>query len=65
MIITKRKGIVETLMQRDDLTREEAMEVVQELQDNLSELLANGEMDEAYNICEQVGLEPDYLDDLI
>jgi len=52
------------LMRRDDLTEEEAEDLIQEARDDMNERLANGEM--PYDICEEwFGLEPDYLFDLI
>jgi hypothetical protein len=58
------KNLVETLMDRDKLTREEAEKQVADVRESLMERLANGEMPD--DICEEeFGLEPDYLMDLI
>ena len=53
------------LMERDDLTANEADNIIADLKDQLYEDLADGDLDSAYHICEEVGLEPDYLLDLI
>ena len=59
----ERKSLIETLMERDDMTREEAVEIVNECRAELHERLANGEM--PYYILEEwFGLEPDWLDEL-
>jgi hypothetical protein len=56
--------IVQILMERDDMTEEEAQELFDEAKDDLNERLGRGEM--PFDICEEYfGLEPDYLDDLV
>lgn len=57
-------SIVETLMQRDGLTREEAQEIKDELREQAMEYVAAGDIMSAMDIMYEVGLEPDYLDDL-
>jgi hypothetical protein len=58
--------IISILMRRDKFTREEAEEQVQEAKKELQMLLDNGDLNEAYDICETwFRLEPDYLDDLM
>jgi hypothetical protein len=58
--------IIKILMRRDKFTREEAEDQVQEAKKELQMLLDNGDLNEAYDICETwFGLEPDYLDDLL
>lgn len=60
-----RKGIRETLMERDGISAEEADDLIAEAIEDFQECLLNGEIDEAENICViHFGLEPDYLDDL-
>jgi hypothetical protein len=58
--------IIKILMRRDKFTHEEAEDQVQEAKKELQMLLDNGDLNEAYDICETwFGLEPDYLDDLL
>lgn len=59
-----RSSIVKVLMERDNLTEEEAIAQVEECKADLQDRLADGEM--PYDICEEYfGLEPDYLDELM
>ena len=59
-----RNSIVQVLMNRDGLTKEEAQDKFNECKAEMNERLANGEM--PYDICEEFfGLEPDYLDEMI
>ncbi len=58
--------IKEILMRRDELTEEEAKSEIEEAKRGLADYLRNGEMELAYNICEEYfGLEPDYIDELM
>ena len=57
-------SIVETLMKRDGLERWEAEEIKEELRNQALAYLADGDMMSAMDIMYEVGLEPDYLDDL-
>lgn len=57
-------SIVETLMKRDGLERWEAEEIKDELRNQALAYLADGDMMSALDIMYEVGLEPDYLDDL-
>lgn len=58
--------IIKILMRRDEMTREEAEDQIQEARKELQMLLDDGDLEEAYDICETwFGLEPDYLDDLL
>ena len=58
------KNLVDTLVERDGITKEEAEKQVADVRESLMERLADGEMPD--NICEEeFGLEPDYLMDLI
>lgn len=57
-------SIVETLMKRDGIERWEAEEIKTELRNQALAYLADGDMMSALDIMYEVGLEPDYLDDL-
>ena len=56
--------VIEILMRRDGLTRQEAITVIREFQEDAEEGMAKGEDPEEL-LMEQLGLEPDYLFDLI
>jgi len=59
-------NIKQILMNRDGLTESEALSLIGEAREEMSQLLEEGRMDEAYEICgDYFGLEPDYLDELI
>jgi len=56
--------IKEILMKRDNLSPQEADELIEQATDDMHERLAAGEM--PHDICmEWFGLEPDYLMELI
>ena len=57
-------SIVETLMKRDGLERWEAEDIKDELRQQALAYLAEGDIISAMDIMYEVGLEPDYLDDL-
>lgn len=57
-------SIVETLMKRDGLERWEAEEIKSELRNQALAYAASGNAWAALDIMYEVGLEPDYLDDL-
>ena len=59
------RSIVETLMKRDGLERWEAEEIKEELRNQALSYLAEGDIMSAMDIMYEVGLEPDYLDDLL
>ena len=59
-----RKSIRQTLMERDGLTAEEADHQVQALQESFNERIAEGDLAGAEEVMDEVGLEPDYLDEL-
>ena len=59
-----RNDIVKTLMKRDGITEREAIEQVGMLQDELYDCLEADDFSGVMNVCEMVGLEPDYLDEL-
>lgn len=57
--------IEDVLVARDGCTPEEADSITRELAVDLREAIENGDFEEAFNICEMVGLEPDYLEQLL
>jgi hypothetical protein len=60
------KSIKDILVERDGLSESEALELIQNAREELQDLLIEGRMEEAENICEEhFGLEPDYLMELI
>ncbi len=62
----KRETLQKTLMQRDNLSAEDAEVLISEAQDQLDMYLAEGDLDSAHDVCSEFfGLEPDYLEDLI
>lgn len=58
-------SIVETLMERDNLERCEAEDIKDELKNQALAYLAEGDIMSAMDIMYEVGLEPDYLEDLL
>lgn len=64
---TTKQGVTNILMERDGLSLEEARKQVQEVQDSITLLLEqDGSLEEAETIIrEELGLEPDYLDDFL
>ena len=59
-------SIKQILMQRDGLSAEEAEELIIEARNDMNYMLENGDVDGAYNVCQDhFGLEPDYLDELM
>ncbi len=59
-----RKTIVQVLMDRDGLTKEEAVKEVQDCKEELFDRLESG--GDPSDICEEwFGLEPDYLMELM
>ena len=58
------RSILEILMNRDGMTREDAQDLINEAKEDLNQRLAAGEIPE--DICEEwFGLEPDYIFDLV
>ena len=53
------KSLIETLIERDDLTKNEAQELI----DDMNDRMHNGEDPE--ELLYEIGLEPDYLFDLL
>ncbi len=58
-------SIATVLMERDGMTQEEADARVESLREEMFDLISDGNTEEAYYIMEEVGLEPDYLEELI
>lgn len=62
----ERLSIKETLMRRDGMDAQDAEDIIAEAKEALQEYLAEGDMNSAYDVCEEFfGLEPDYLDEFI
>lgn len=58
--------IVSIIMRRDDMTREEAEELVEEARQAMLEVAEEGSLDEAEEIMmDYLGLEMDYIVDLL
>jgi len=54
------------LIERDQMTPEQADSLIKEAVDDLSTRLEEGEIQSAYDICmEHFGLEPDYLEEML
>lgn len=59
-----RKTLKEVLMDRDEMTEEEAEQEIEAARKDMYQRLEDGEM--PHDICEEwFGLEPDYIDDLM
>ena len=60
------KTIKQTLIERDNITPEEADELIAEAKAQFEVYLANNDYMSAEDICnEYFGLEPDYLDEFL
>lgn len=58
--------IINILIKRDNMTRFEATELISQAQQAFNEYMNDGDLDSAYNICEEFfGLEPDYMEAFI
>ena len=58
--------IVRILMQRDGLSKSEAIETVKNFMEENSQLIENGDYDALEEaLMGDLGLEPDYIEDLI
>lgn len=58
--------LVKVLMRRDGMTKEEAMQEVEEAKEAMYEYIEDGDYESAYDIMEEFfGLEPDYISYLI
>lgn len=54
--------IVQVLMERDDMSREDAQDLFDQAQVQFYEYMEDGEESAAYDICSEFfGLEPDYI----
>jgi len=61
-----RKGIVETLMKRDGISREEAQEQINICRQHCMDAIDEGDISAPEEIIEDdLGLEPDYLDEIL
>ncbi len=61
-----RQSLQEVLIERDGLTQEQADQAVQAARKQLNQLVEEGDIYSAYEICaDKFGLEPDYLEDLM
>jgi hypothetical protein len=57
--------IVSLLMERDGLSRVQALEEVKDCRDCILQAMETGEEDPADVLMDMLGLEPDYLIDLL
>jgi len=58
--------IVDILMKRDGVTKEEARNTLQETREMINDAIASGNFDEVEDIVySELGLEMDYIDELI
>lgn len=58
--------IKQILIRRDSMTPEAADQLIADAKAELQDLLAEGDEEAAYNICEEwFGLEPDYIMELM
>ena len=60
-----RTTIAKTLMKRDGITEDEANEIVRDLKREFDTLVDDECLTQAMEIMYQVGLEPDYLDEIV
>lgn len=61
-----RKSLKEVLMEQHGFSSSEADEEIQDAINEAMELLEDGDMEAAHEICEtRWGLEPDYLEDFL
>lgn len=57
------KQIVEILMQRDNITENEAWSLIEDCQEEINDAIMRGNYQECEDIlASYLGLEPDYLD---
>jgi len=60
------KSILEVLVRRDNMSEEDAMELINEAKDELEMRLSGESNENAYEICmDYFGLEPDYIMELL
>lgn len=61
-----RNRVVQILMDRDNLTKQEAVEQVNKVRKMLYEVIESGNYDEAEDVMySELGLEMDYIDDIL
>jgi hypothetical protein len=58
------QSIESILMQRDGITEKQAIKQVQAIKRKFDRLIAKGQMMQAYDVLDSIGLEPDYLEQL-
>ena len=58
-------SIKEVLMKRDGLTEKQVDEQITELVEHFNDYLDDGDAEGAYNVMEEVGLESDYVYELM
>jgi len=60
------ESIREILMRRDNMSVQDAENLIAEAREQFYEYLDSGDQNSAYNICQEYfGLEPDYIDELL
>lgn len=60
------KSIKQILMERDGLTEQESVNLIEEATEQLNRYLDEGDIEMAEQVCEEYfGLEPDYLMELL
>ena len=58
--------VITILMRRDGISREEAIEAIEDCRDQINYFCARGDYSAAEDsIAEELGLEPDYLFDIL
>lgn len=58
--------IIKILMDRDDMSRKEAIELINDVKEMMQEAIEDGSYMEAEEIFEdELGLEPDYIFDIL
>lgn len=58
--------VIQILMERDGVSRGEAINMIEETRDTIMEYLSVGDFDSAYNvIVSELNLEPDYIPDIL
>lgn len=63
--MSKTNSIVKVFMERDGMTKAEAIQTLKEMREEFNEWLEVGDYMEAEYVLEEYGFEPDYLFDLI
>lgn len=59
------RKIVDILMERDELDRESAIDIRNEMRDLVLIAAENGDIDEVDDILADYGFEPDYIEELL